>query len=88
MVCNLNMIFYVKSHGTNEWKIIGVHHKGPEITEWVAYTSSFEILHLQVKWDAVPNRNEQSLYIIDSESRFIEIKCYMNDLKFENVASK
>ncbi len=33
MVCNLNMIFYVKSYGTTEWKIIGVHHKGLDITE-------------------------------------------------------
>ena len=49
MVCNQNMIFYAKKYGTTEYKIICVHHKGLNIAEQVTYTSSFEILQLQVK---------------------------------------
>jgi len=49
MVCNQNMIFYVKRYGKTEDKIICMHHKGLDIEELVAYTSSFQILQLQAK---------------------------------------
>jgi len=49
MVCNQNFIFYVKMCGTTEEKIICVHHKGLDISEQVAYTSSFKILQIQAK---------------------------------------
>ena len=49
MVCNQNMIFYVKRYGKTEDKIICVHHTGPDITEQVFYTSYFQILQLQAK---------------------------------------
>ena len=49
MVCNQNLIFYVKMCGTTEDKIICVHHNGLDISEQVAYTSSCKILQLQVK---------------------------------------
>ena len=47
MVCNQNMIFYVTRYGTNENKIICVHHKYLEIEEQVAYNSICQILQLQ-----------------------------------------
>jgi hypothetical protein len=49
MVCNQNLIFYVKMCITTEDKIICVHHNSSDISEQVAYTSSCKILQLQAK---------------------------------------
>lgn len=49
MVCNQNLIYYVKRYGTAEDKVICVHHNGPDIAELVVYSSSCQILQLQTK---------------------------------------
>ena len=49
MVCNQNLVYFVKSYSTAEEKVICVHHNSPDVVEQVVYTSSCQILQLQAK---------------------------------------